>query len=308
MSWTAVILAVVVVGGTGIFIGLFLGFAGRKFAVEVDEKEAAVLEALPGNNCGGCGFPGCSGLAAAIAKGEAPVNACPVGGNPVAERIGAIMGVEAEEGRRMVAFVKCVGNKEMANQEYSYYGLQDCTMMKYVQDGGPKACNYGCLGYGSCVDACPFDAIHIVNGIADVDPEKCKACKKCIAVCPQHIIELVPYGQKWLVHCNNHEQGKQVMSECQGGCIGCKICEKACKFDAIHVEGYNAHIDYDKCIGCGACARKCPRKVIRFMDATLPPEILNPPKKKVPPKKDAPKKEEAPKTEEAQTEAPKENE
>ena len=305
MSVTAIILAIVVVGGTGIFIGLFLGLAGKKFAVKVDEKEAAVLDALPGNNCGGCGFPGCSGLAAAIAKGEAPVNACPVGGAPVAERIGAIMGVEAEEGRRMVAFVKCVGDKEMANQEYSYYGTQDCTMMKYVQDNGPKACNYGCLGYGSCVDACPFDAIHIWNGVADVDPEACKACKKCIAVCPQHIIELVPYDQKWVVHCNNHEQGKQVMSECQGGCIGCKLCEKACKFDAIHVEGYNAHIDYDKCVNCGACAKKCPRKVIRFQDATLPPEILNPPKKAAPkkaaPAEDAAKKEE-PKAEETKTE------
>ena len=298
MSWTAVLLAVVVVGGTGIFIGLFLGFAGKKFSVHVDEKEAAVLDALPGNNCGGCGFPGCSGLAAAIAKGEAPTNACPVGGAPVAARISAIMGVEAEEGKRMVAFVKCVGDLEMANTEYSYYGVQDCTMMKYVQDNGPKACSYGCLGYGSCKNVCPFDAITIWNGVADVDPEACKGCQKCIAVCPQHIIELVPYDQKWFVHCNNHEAGKLVMSECQGGCIGCKLCEKACKFDAIHVEGYNAHIDYDKCVNCGACARKCPRKVIRLFDATLPPEILNPPKKAAPKKADPkPKEDPAPKDE-----------
>ena len=105
MSITGMIAAAVVVGLVGIFIGLFLGVAGLKFKVEVDEKEEAVLEALPGNNCGGCGFAGCAGLAAAIAKGEAPVNACPVGGEPVGNQIAAIMGVEAGNTEKMVAFV-----------------------------------------------------------------------------------------------------------------------------------------------------------------------------------------------------------
>ena len=83
MSITGIIIAAAIVGGTGLFIGVFLGIAGKKFAVEVDEREEAILEVLPGNNCGGCGYAGCSGLAAAIAKGEAPVNQCPVGGEPV---------------------------------------------------------------------------------------------------------------------------------------------------------------------------------------------------------------------------------
>ncbi|MDE6186136.1 MAG: RnfABCDGE type electron transport complex subunit B, partial [Lachnospiraceae bacterium] len=100
MSITGVLTAVVVVGGVGLFIGLFLGIAAIQFKVEVDEKEEAVLAALPGNNCGGCGFPGCSGLAAAIAKGEAPVNACPVGGEAVGKVIAGIVGVEASETTR----------------------------------------------------------------------------------------------------------------------------------------------------------------------------------------------------------------
>ena len=180
MSVSAIIIAAVVVGGTGIVIGIILGIAGEKFKVEVDPKEEEVLAALPGNNCGGCGFAGCSGLAAAIAKGEAEVGSCPVGGAAVAAKIGAIMGQEVGESVREVAFVKCAGTCENANADYEYYGVEDCSMMAFVPNGGPKKCNFGCLGFGECVKACPFDAIHIKNGVAVVDKEQCKACGKCI--------------------------------------------------------------------------------------------------------------------------------
>ena len=196
MSISGILIATAVVGGVGLFIGLFLGIAAIKFEVKVDEKEAAVLEALPGNNCGGCGYAGCSGLAAAIAKGEAPVNACPVGGEPVGKVIAEIMGVEAEAGVRKVAFVKCIGTCDKANNDYDYYGSKDCQMAVFTPGGGPKSCNYGCMGYGSCVKACPFDAIHVVDGVAVVDKEACKACGKCVAACPKHLSELMPYDAK----------------------------------------------------------------------------------------------------------------
>ncbi len=185
MNISAIVTAVVVVGGVGLFLGIFLGIASIVFKVEVDEKEEAVLGVLPGNNCGGCGYPGCSGLAAAIAKGEAPVNACPVGGEPVGKKVAAIMGVEAGASVRMTAFVKCAGDCDRTTTIYEYTGVEDCSMVRYVPDGGAKSCNHGCLGYGNCVKACPFDAIHIVNGIAKVDKEKCKACGKCVAACPK---------------------------------------------------------------------------------------------------------------------------
>ena len=194
MNVTAILVAALVVGGVGILIGFFLGISGEKFKVEVDEKEVAILGELPGNNCGGCGYAGCSGLAAAIAKGEAPVNQCPVGGAPVAAKIGAIMGVDAGAGEKKVAFVKCAGTCDKTQKDYEYTGNEDCASMMFVPNGGPKACNYGCLGFGSCVKACPFDAIHIVDGIALVDKEVCKACGKCVAACPKHLIELVPYS------------------------------------------------------------------------------------------------------------------
>ena len=230
----AILFPILVVGGLGVLFGIILGIAAIKFRVERDPKIDSIREALPGANCGGCGFAGCSGLAAAIAKGEAEVGSCPVGGAAVAAKIGAIMGQEVGESVREVAFVKCGGDCEKAKQEYEYHGLSDCTMVNMMQDGGPKACSYGCLGDGSCVQACPFDAIHIVNGVAVVDKEACKACGKCVAVCPKHLIEIVPYDQKHLVKCNSQDKGKAVMQACTAGCIGCKMCEKACKFEASY--------------------------------------------------------------------------
>lgn len=159
--------------------------------------------------------------------------------------------------------MKCSGTCEKAKEEYIYTGVEDCEMLPFVPNGGAKACTYGCCGFGSCVKVCPFGAIHIVDGIAVVDKEACKACGKCVAKCPRHLIELIPYSQKVAVDCSSHDKGKQVTAACEVGCIGCKKCEKTCPNGAVTVENFCAHIDYEKCTGCGACKEACPRGVIR---------------------------------------------
>ena len=254
--------SVVSLSAMGLVFGAGLSYASKIFAVEVDPKEEAILQALPGANCGGCGFPGCGGLASAIAAGDAPVNACPVGGAPVAAAIAEIMGVSADAGDRMVAKVLCNGTNSNATNKADYYGIKDCKAAVIVGNG-PKSCEFGCMGFGTCVAVCPFDAIHInEGGIAEVDNEKCVACGKCVAACPKQIIEIKPEKKGVIVECINKEKGRQVKINCSVGCIACGICEKNCKFDAIHVNNNVAKIDYDKCTECMVCVEKCPTKAI----------------------------------------------
>jgi len=262
MDITSILYPVLSVGGLGVVFGAGLGFAGKVFAVEEDPRIGQVLECLPGANCGGCGYPGCGGLASSIVAGTAPVNACPVGGAAAAEKIAAVMGLEAGSSEKMVAHVACKGTCDKAKSKYEYFGMSNCTMASQLAGGGSKGCSYGCLGLGSCVDACAFGAIEVVDGVAVVDEEKCVACGKCVAACPKHLIALKPESKKTVVNCSSKDMGKTVIANCSVGCIGCKICEKECKFDAIHVENNIATIDYTKCKDCGLCAMKCPKNVI----------------------------------------------
>ncbi len=258
----SILYAAAVVGILGILIGVFLGIASEKFKVEVDEKELLIRDVLPGNNCGGCGYAGCDALAKAIADGKAAVGACPVGGVPVAEQIGEIMGVSAGTMDKKIAFVKCKGTCDKTKLKYNYYGARDCRMASVAPGGSEKSCAYGCMGYGTCVKACEFDAIHVIDGIAVVDRDKCVACGKCVTACPSNLIDLVPYRSKHLVQCNSHDKGKEVKSKCEVGCIACTLCIRQCEFDAIHMDNNVAVIDYEKCTNCGKCAEKCPVKVI----------------------------------------------
>lgn len=254
-------LPAIVLGGLAVFFGIVLTYASKKFVVEVNPKVAEVREVLPGANCGGCGYAGCDACAEAIGTGKAPVSACPVGGAAVAAKVAAIMGVEVGSMERQVARVMCHGDNDNAKQKYEYQGIQDCKAAEMLA-GGSKSCRYGCTGLGTCEKACPFDAIHVVNGVAVVDEEKCTACKKCIESCPKHIIELVPVSKQVRVLCKNTDKGKAVVEVCKVGCIGCQKCVKACQFDAMTFDNNLAKIDYSKCTNCMVCAEVCPTKTI----------------------------------------------
>jgi Na+-translocating ferredoxin:NAD+ oxidoreductase RNF subunit RnfB len=263
MDYNTIILAAVSLGLMGLVFGALLAFASKKFAVEVDPRVVEVREAVPGANCGACGFPGCDAFSSAVVRGDAPVNGCPVGGAPVAQRVAQIMGLDAGETIKKIARVICEGHEENCGNRFDYDGFDSCVAANML-NGGPKNCLYGCMGLGSCVQVCPFDAIHINDkGLALVDPEKCTACNKCIEICPKFVITLVPYEQLTVVQCNNKDKGPMVRKNCSVACIACGICEKSCPYDAIHVLNNLAVIDYDKCTNCMICVEKCPTKAIQ---------------------------------------------
>ena len=258
---SAIIIATVVLAAIGIAVGAALVYIGNKFHVEVDERETAIREVLPGNNCGACGFAGCDAVAAAIVKGEADAAVCPVGGIPVTEKINEIMGTKAAGTERKVAFVRCNGSCEHTSMKNQYVGINDCRAVA-LSGMYPWNCDYGCMGFGTCAAVCPQNAIHINNGVAIVDQRSCIGCGLCAKECPHHLIELIPLNQKTVVRCRNTDKGKDVKAICEVGCIGCRLCTKQCEAGAITVDGNLAHIDYSLCTNCGKCAEKCPQGTI----------------------------------------------
>lgn len=265
MEFQDVLIPVAIFAGLGILFGVILAIASRVFAVKVDERVEQITEALPGANCGGCGYSGCAGLADAIVKGEAKPNACNSCSKAGIKRIGEIMGMEVEEAIPLHAHVMCSGNCKTAVYKYHYEGASDCIAAEKL-GGGDKACANGCIGLGTCVAACKYDAIHVVDGLAVVDDAKCIGCGACATLCPKRIITLIPVSSKYCVECRSVEPGVITRKHCAVGCIACKICEKNCPAGAITVTDFVATIDQSKCISCGKCVEKCPRKVIKLCD------------------------------------------
>lgn len=250
--------------GIGFVLGGLLALAARIFAVKVDERAELIEQTLPGANCGACGYAGCKAYAAAVAEAGTKVNLCTVGGQPVAEQIGEIMGVAAEPVTKMRAQVMCSGTHAFAQKKYVYAGADDCVCAARL-GGGDKLCPNGCIGLGTCVRVCPVGAIRVCDGVAAVDYRLCIGCGLCAASCPKQIIRLIPYDSTHWVGCMSKEKGALTRKHCGIGCIACRLCEKACEYDAIRVVDNLAAIDYDKCTGCNKCLEKCPRDVIWSM-------------------------------------------
>lgn len=250
------ILPVLIFVVLGLVAGLLLSFASAYLGVKTDEKVEAVRGALPGINCGACGFSGCDDYAKAVAGGE-KTNLCVPGGGKTAQDLAAIMGTEAEDVEKNVAVVRCNGVHGATGKKYEYTGTPSCAgANKYYSGDGQ--CPYGCLGYGDCTHACIFDALHVIDGVAYVDPEKCTGCGQCAQECPKGLIDIKPLSKPVVVICASQQNGKNTRAACTNGCIGCRKCEKTCPYDAVHVDNFLARIDYEKCTACGKCVEVCP--------------------------------------------------
>ena len=259
------LIPVFVVAGIGLVAGLGLAIASILMAVPVNQKVQDLREALPGNNCGACGYSGCDGYAEALGDGLKNTGLCIPGGPHVAEQLAAILGTEATAVAQTAAVVRCRGTKDCAKSSYDYQGADNCRMAAQLS-GGPLECKDGCIGLGDCQRACAFDAIRICNGVSVIDPGKCKACRMCVSACPKELIHIVSLEHDRAdVLCRNQEKGGTTRKQCTAGCIGCMKCVKVCPTGAVTVKDFVASVDSGLCTGCEACAEACPTGCIQIL-------------------------------------------
>lgn len=266
-----ILIAIISLGGIGAAGAALLYATSKKFEVYEDPRISQVQEALPGANCGGCGFPGCAGFATACVKADNLDNLnCPVGGASVMEKVSTILGKEASKADPTVAVVRCNGNCEARPRLNLYDGVSSCAIASALY-GGETGCSFGCLGMGDCEVACDFDAIHInpETKLPEVIEDKCTSCGACVKACPKNIIELRkkgPKSRRIFVSCVNQDKGGVARKACSNACIGCSKCEKECAFDAIKIENNLAYIDSVKCRLCRKCVVVCPTMAIHELN------------------------------------------
>ena len=259
----SILLAVGIFLGLGLISSVLLVVLSRSLAIPEAEEVQQVRNVLPGINCGVCGYSGCDGYAKACAEDKIVPNRCIPGGADVSRAISEITGVASGGMSEQVAWVHCRGNFSARRKKYEYRGIRTCVAVNTFYRGD-ATCNYGCLGMGDCVKVCAYDAIHVIDGVAIVDPDKCTGCLMCTKKCPKNLIHPTPKATLPKVSCMSHATGKETRLACKNGCIACMRCEKVCEFDAIHVINNLAVVDNDKCTRCGKCVEACPVKVIRW--------------------------------------------
>jgi electron transport complex protein RnfB len=269
----------IVLAALGIVFGVALAMIAARFVVKVDPNVEKVRDTLPGANCGACGFAGCMGYAeAVVANPDVAVSMCAPGKAAVAEKIAEITGKKAEKMDPKIARVFCQGGASLSQRKFIYTGVQDCTAA-VLAAGGDKSCQYGCLGYGTCMRACPFDAITMsAENLPLINPKKCTACGKCVAACPKQVIEIALASKSVVISCHSKDKGIDVKKKCQVGCIACGICVRICPVDAIKLDSNLARIDHAKCIACGLCVKKCPTNAIFDYVMVRPKAFIDPAK------------------------------
>lgn len=276
MTWVTIGLSAGTLLGMAIVLTSVLGWANKKFHVDVDERVLAVIDELPGANCGGCGYVGCGEYAEAVVLEQEEVNLCTVGGPGCAQAVAGIMGVEVGALLPYRPIIHCGAHLEDRLGRSEYRGEMRCVAANLVTD--VQGCTYGCLGFGDCARVCQFDALHVIDGLATVDYEKCVGCGACAKVCPRNIITITPFktDRVLAVSCSNKDKGKDVTAVCTVGCIGCGQCARTSKL--FKIENNLSTIDYDAytadCLPevLEAC-NKCKRQRLVFVGKPTPDDL-----------------------------------
>jgi electron transport complex protein RnfB len=247
-----------------------LAVASKVLYVEEDPRIEVVTDALPGANCGGCGFAGCEAYAIAVLNDpDMPPDKCCAAGPEVSIRVAELTGKAAGDADPQVMFRRCLKMEGNVAKKYDYAGVMTCASAKLL-DGGPNACSYSCMGFGDCVRACPFGAMWLEDGMVRISPSKCTGCGNCAKACPNGILELVSRRARVMIFCSTQDKGKAVRDACELGCISCGVCIKQCPAQCISEEGNRIVIDHKACLdygpSCGEiCVEKCPRKILRCL-------------------------------------------
>ena len=260
----------IIAGGLMLALGLLLSgmlaVADRKFHVFEDPRIDAVEAQLPSVNCGACGFAGCRAFAEALVAGEAQPGRCSVSSPETVAAIAAYLGVDPGHGEKRVARLACAGGDNVARRFAHYEGRQSCRAAALVAGGG-KNCTYGCLGYGDCVRACPFEAIRLdENNLPRVDEAKCTACGSCVTECPKHLYSIHPLSHHLFVSCSTQMRGKDAKEACSVACIGCGSCART-QPEVITMNQNLPVVDYDKnALASREATDKCPTGAIVWLE------------------------------------------
>jgi len=245
MDINTLIIAIASMGGLGLIFSAGLSLAEKKFYVEEDHRIAKILDELPGANCGGCGYPGCAKFADVVVAGEAEINGCPVSDDEAKKAIGEILGVDVDSGEKQIARLMCQGGDYETAKKAEYAGIKSC-LGASIFGGGEKMCEYSCLGFGECVEACSFNAMYMSdNGLPVIIDDNCTGCGKCAEVCPQNIIEMHPESHKLFVFCKNLDGAKTARKVCTKACIACGICVRNVEEGEMIMEDNLAIVNYD---------------------------------------------------------------
>ena len=258
--------AVAILGGVGLTFGALIALANRWFRVWEDPRIDAVVDILPGVNCGACGYAGCRAFAEAAVGGEVVPAACTVMGEYEVDEVAGLLGVDAGEAQKRVARLLCAGGSDVAPNKAEYEGLDSCAAAVAVSGGG-KACPWGCVGLDDCAVACDFDAI-VMNDVdlPVVDPDLCTACGDCVEACPLDLFVLMPLDDHLIVQCRNLLNGDEATDLCAVACDACGRCAQDAP-GLIEMRDGLAVVDYDKReLADPSATFRCPTGAIRWVE------------------------------------------